>query len=179
MKKALIAALAIVGLCLLPISLSAAEGSISSTVHIANPVVVQGNGSLSFGYLSAPTNGVCDFWTIDPQTGTMTHDGGGNGVDFIADDHSEGDFIIIGGYIDGEMVNYTVDLTNDFADPYLTLHDISAYPSGPFELNNPKMIMIGGTLEVCPGAEALLHTDAVITLTANYELATISPLSVK
>jgi len=61
------------------------------------PVTVTGNAALVFGYLSAPGNGFCDYWTVSAvDGGGLTHSGAGNGVDFILTDHSKGAFKLNG-----------------------------------------------------------------------------------
>ncbi len=149
----------------------AAEGQISSTVTIECPAeVIADGGSLDFGYLAAPTTG-CDFWTVTPFNGeALGHSGSGDGYDFLPGDHSKGSFSLKG----SEPITYDVGVLTQFADPNLTLNDLTLDPLSPQDPSPDNRdcltieISVGGTLEVCPGAVSTLHNDAVILITANY-----------
>lgn len=178
MKRIDIAALAIVGLIIVgalafvAANVQADTGQISSTVTIECPAeVIANGGSLDFGYLAAPGNGFCDYWTVSPNTGDpLSHSGSGDGIDFVPTDHSKGNFAIKG----SELIYYYVYVSTDFADPNLTLDDLTLNPESPQDPSptsgdcSTLEISVGGTLQVCPGATQGLHNDAVITIVANY-----------
>jgi hypothetical protein len=173
MKKLIISTLAIVGLlAFVSTNTQAAEDQIGSTVNIECPVEIFANGgSLDFGLLAAPTNGWCDAWTVSPINGDpLLHDGFGNGVDFLPGDHSTGSFSLTG----SELIYYYVYVSTDFSDPYLTLYGLTLDPLSPQDPSPANHncdeldISVGGTLDVCEGVATGLHTDAVITIVANY-----------
>lgn len=179
MKKTHITTLAIVGLIMVAAlafvstDVQAATGTIGSTVSIECPVeVISNGGSLNFGYLAAPSVG-CDEWTVSPIVGPLVHTGSGNGFDFILTDHSKGSFQIKG----SESIAYSVAVTTDFPDLFLTLSLLTLDPISPQDPSptgtgcSTKDISVGGTLTVCPGVAPGLHaglTGAVITITASY-----------
>ncbi len=153
-------------------STKAITGTIGSTVNIECAVEIASNGgSLDFGYLAAPGNGLCDVWTVSPINGVgLVHSGTGNGTDFLSGDHSAGSFTLTG----SEPIIYSVAVTTDFSDGNLTLSNLTLDPLSPQDpspmtgdcLTLP--VSVGGDLQVCPGAAQGLHNDAVITITANY-----------
>ncbi len=170
MKKLHIVTLALVALlALVSTSAFGATGTISSTVTIECAAAVTGGSPLVFGLLSAPTNGFPDVWVLSALDGSLTHTGG-NGMDFVLDDHSKGNFTLTG----SEPITFTLSVQTDFPDAFLTLSAITAEVTGAVdpsptthECLTSSPIAVGGTLTVLEGAAAGGHTASIL-ITANY-----------
>jgi len=170
-KLAIISLMMVGLLAFVPTNVQAVTGTIGSSVTLECPVEITTNGGdLAFGYLSAPSTGdACDVWVVSSAVAALGHPSG-TGVDFDPADHSRGDFELTG----SEPIYYSVAVTTDFGDGFLTLSDLTTdTPTGvdPSPGTTECLtvtVHVGGTLTVCPGVLPGTHSDAVITITANY-----------
>ena len=176
MKKNL-TAFVIVGLLLagvaafvLPTSIEADTGTIQANVTVAEAIAVAGVDALVFGLLSAPSTG-SDTWTVNATNGPLVQGGATSSVDLDLVDHSRGSFTIGAVGAASESVTYSVAVTTDFGDGSLSLGALQMDPPSPSLLDaitEDLTVLIGGTLTISAGAAPGLHSDAVITMTADY-----------
>ena len=169
MKKTYLAKLAIISFTVVAVfaftgaPAQAESGTISATISIATPIGISSDSALIFGVFTAPT--VAQSWTINPANGDLITLGG-DGTDIFNDDHHRGGFSITGEPL--AAITYSAGMTTDFGDPGTSLTSVSVDPIGA---NLPS----GGTLTVGIGGRVSLQSsaatgsDAVITLTANYQ----------
>lgn len=150
-------------------AIRAAEGVIPANVTIAGaPVSVEGVDPLEFGVLTLPSTSEAG-WILYPLDGLLQlYVGDVTSTDLIPNDHHRGRFRISG--TAGLSVNFTVEVTTDFADPQLSLLSVGPDQDTPqiLDMNGQLELYIGGLLSISPGAAAGVHGDAVITMVANY-----------
>lgn len=149
----------------------AAEGTIGARVEISIPIEVNPVDVLGFGTLTPPTDlVVCAFWTLSAFNGLVLTSG--EGEDPVALDHGRGMFRLIGD--PGASVTYSVAVTQQFADPDLTL-TVSADNVNPLTgavaldaTTGILEVQFGGVLQICDEVVVKTHNDARVTMTANY-----------
>ena len=152
-------------------STRAAEGTIPAGVTIGEALTVQGVDPLEFGLLTVPSTSEAQ-WMLYPQTGsTLLHYAGDvTSTDPIANDEHQGSFLITGP--PNTSVYYTISDWIDFADPNLSLLGVGIFPDGTnpqlLDASGELVVHVGGWLSINPGVAIGAHTDAVITLEANY-----------
>ncbi|MHC4642287.1 MAG: DUF4402 domain-containing protein [Planctomycetota bacterium] len=148
-------------------SIRAEEGTIPASVTITEALTVEGVNSLEYGVFTAPQSSLTN-WIMSPVDGSLSQTGDISSTDLDPADHNRGSFRILGS--PGMSVYYTVAVTTDFADPYLNLVVVGAYPSSPqlLDTNGELVLQIGAQLNIMPQVAEGVHNDAVITLVANY-----------
>jgi hypothetical protein len=144
----------------------AADGTIEANVTLYTGLSVTQAQALAFGVIIVPTTG-CNQWYLDPTNGAMPQTGAGDGGDPFPMDHSAGAFKITGNM--NTAVTYSI---TDFTDANITLTvvnaDLNPLVGTTLDGSGEANVDVGGTLEVCAGAAAGLHSDALVELTANY-----------
>jgi hypothetical protein len=150
-------------------AIRAEEGTIPASVTIAEALTVEGLNPLEFGMLTAPSTSEAQ-WMLYPQEGSALfhYSGDLTSIDPIPNDESHGTFRILG--TPNMSVNYTVSVTTDFANANLSLLSVGDSPDSPqvLDANGEVVVNVGGWLSILPGAAIGVHSDAVITMVANY-----------
>ena len=132
-------------------------------VTIVQPVQLSATQRMEFGAISPPGDGVQTFRldalsaNLEPGSGT----GSATGEAMLAE------FTVTGA--PDRTLDVQAEVTRDFADPALSLADLSVAGSNAFDRDGQATVRVGGTLTVAAGALPASHDDAVITVTVNYQ----------
>ncbi len=157
----------IVGLVLVSMIVSqahAASDTGTGTVEILAAVTVTNTQGIDYGGIVAPSVGAQDF-VMDPATGAVTP-GAGDGAAYGSP--AVASFTVTGN--GSQAISVSAAVTTDFSDASLNLGTLTtAGDTVNIPGDGSGTITMGGTLSVTSGITGGTYSDAIVTLTVDYQ----------
>ncbi len=156
-------------------SVYAADDSVNANVTIAEAVTVAGVDTMEFGTIAASTSGGSNEFEVDCDDTTTGPTLGGNGAWLSQIGVQAATFSVTG--VNGELVDYTASIANNFTDPDVVLTLTGTHPTDGGLCNSllsaattaDATVAVAGKINVAQGTSNGAKGGASINLVANYQ----------